>query len=394
MFRWFPFRLQLATASLGLQQAGSSATEKPSEGGPTEAPTTTGSSASSCTQSGSKRILTLPYRVIDDVSVLQTTCAQLLTNCKTIAVDIEALCTPNSEQKHLGQISLLQLCARGEQYVHIIDALKLGIPAVVQHVGPILLSDRINKPMFDCRRDVEALSIQLNLKPRRVSDLQLFHTAIQWKMRGGNRRSGLQYVLKSMLGVDRQDGDSAVTAAMTLGNRPVWDVRPLPEHFLEYAADDVRHLLLLAEAMSARYPEKVEAVERLTALYVDHYSIGKPVEKEADPAPHQVLTDWLERLFGPAGVCSFCGQKGHSEQECFKKQGGQMKCSYCGDSGHIATMCFRKSPQLLKCSHCGQMGHSANRCYARKPCAVCGGHHPTESCHKKPLTTDSINPTK
>eukprot|EP00658_Telonema_sp_P-2_P035764 TRINITY_DN25964_c0_g1_i1.p1 TRINITY_DN25964_c0_g1~~TRINITY_DN25964_c0_g1_i1.p1 ORF type:complete len:185 (-),score=37.89 TRINITY_DN25964_c0_g1_i1:82-636(-) len=111
----------------------------------------------------------------------------------------------------------------------------------VRHIEPLMTNPNIQKLMFDCRRDVEALSAQMKLKPAAVLDLQLYFTSIQWKTKSVNRRSGMTFVIKNVCGLTPQEGDSAVQAAMTLGNRPVWDIRPLPSHFLDYAADDVRH---------------------------------------------------------------------------------------------------------------------------------------------------------
>lgn len=325
-------------------------------------------------------VLKYPFRFIDKAPALHAASA-VLSKASSFALDVEAFCT-NTDQKHLGQISLLQFCTQAEPSVFIIDVLTLGTPAVVEALGPIMTDKSIRKHMFDCRRDVEALSSQMNLKAEGVLDLQLFHTAVQWKAKSVNRRSGMQHVLKTLLQIERQEGDNAVSAAMTLGKRAVWDVRPLADHFLEYAADDARHVLLLAAKLMEDHPDKVESIERLTALYVDHYAIGKPVTVEADPAPHHVVVEWLEMLLGPGGTCAFCNQKGHTEAECFKKQSGKpLRCSHCGELGHIATSCFKKHPQLMKCTHCGQLGHTAARCFALNPCKKCGGQHGTANCN-------------
>lgn len=326
-------------------------------------------------------ILNYPYKMVESESELRRV-TDVLSRAPMVSMDIEAFCHNNPEQKHLGDISLIQLCSAVEPAVFMVDVVTLGKPLVSDVLKPLMASATVKKYMFDCRRDVEALSFQLRLKPAAVVDLQLLHTAMQWRLRGVNRRSSMSYVLKQTLGIERQAGDSAVHQAMTVGNRPVWDVRPLPPHFLEYAADDVRHILLLADAMAKSESELVDKVERLSALYVDHYSIGKPVEVEADPKSNQVVDEWLERFLGPAGKCAFCGQKGHTEAECFKKGTGVIKCAHCGQQGHTAKNCFKKHPHLLKCTHCGQMGHTVEKCFVKSPCGHCGGPHATESCHK------------
>lgn len=318
------------------------------------------------------------HRMIDTLPVLKSAALDL-ARATSVAIDLEAFC--NDDPKHLGQISLLQMCsAQAQPVVYIVDVLSLGREAVVSEMGELLQRESIRKTMFDCRRDVEALSTQMGVKPRGVLDLQLYHTAITWKSKGSNRRSGLGYVLKNMCNLDRQLADSAVSAAMTLGKRAVWDVRPLPDHFLEYAADDVRNMLVLEEKVDIEHKDIEEAVTRLTMQYVEHYAVGKLIEVEADPAANVVLTDWLERYLGPGGKCTYCGQKGHTSDECFRRGTGQVKCTHCGECGHLAKNCFKKHPQRLKCTHCGQTGHIAAKCYAKNPCAHCGGQHPSEKC--------------
>jgi hypothetical protein len=327
--------------------------------------------------------LHFPHRFIDRVGHLKDV-ADALATSKSFAIDVEAFCTQSPDKLQLGQVSLLQMCSHVEPCVYVVDVLTLGKDEVRKHLQPVMESKVIRKLMFDCRRDVEAISWQLGMNPAKVLDLQLLHAAVSWKLRGSNRRSGLQFVLRQMCKVERQEGDSAVAAAMTLGNRAVWDVRPLPDHFVEYAADDVRHLLLMADRMLVEFADRVEAVERLTRQYVEHYAVGTPVTSEADPQPNVVHQEWLERFLGPAGNCAFCGQRGHTDSECFKRVGGVKKCTHCGEAGHLANQCFKKHPQLLKCAHCGQLGHTANRCFALKPCDHCGGQHSSDKCSKKP----------
>ena len=379
-------------------------------------------------------VLKYAYRVVDCAAPLRVFATKMLDakDGVDVAMDIEALChslQPN-QPKSLGDISLIQLCCPAvDTTVNIVDVLTLGRDAVRDALGPILEAHHVRKLMFDCRRDVEALSSQLQLRPRRVLDLQLCHAGAQWKLRASDRRSGLQYVLKQELGIDRAAGDAAVSKAMTLGNRPVWDVRPLPEHFLEYAADDVRHLYALFDTMRVRHAGLMDSAERISEEYTAFYAQGKPVEEEADSKSQLVRTEWLERYFGPAGVCAFCGVRGHHIDQCFKKSatakdvsagttaadgsasassssGGDatstapgassspvaasggvvrtvLRCGYCGGLGHIATSCFKKNPQLLKCGHCQQMGHNDANCFVKHPCEFCGGKHRADKCLKR-----------
>ncbi|KAG5492719.1 hypothetical protein JKF63_01299 [Porcisia hertigi] len=335
-------------------------------------------------------ILRYPYQVVSTEAQLRETVG-VLQRSRQIAMDVEAFCTPEANKSpQLGRVSLVQACGDVVPVVFLFDVLSLSVPVFAQAMQPIFDDDAIRKLFFDCRRDIEALSTQMNLTPKRVLDLQLLFTAVQWKLRSVNRRSGMAYVLKSIAGIHRQDGDSAVQTAMMVGDRPVWDTRPLPEHFLEYAADDVRHIYLLSAyfpSLTRQVPEA--AVERLTAQYVEHYGVGHAVTVEADAQPAQVNTAWLERYIGPGGVCSFCGSKGHTEKECFRKLNGNMRCSFCGGVGHTARNCYQKHPELLKCDRCGQLGHSSSHCYRTNPCKHCGGNHRSENCHQRASIANS-----
>ncbi|KAG5466338.1 hypothetical protein LSCM4_01486 [Leishmania orientalis] len=327
-------------------------------------------------------ILKYPYQVIGTEKELEEAVG-VLQRSRQIAIDIEAFCTPEANKTpQLGRISLVQTCSDVVPAVFLFDVLSLSVPVFTKAIQPVFHDDTVRKLFFDCRRDMEALSTQMNLVPKRVLDLQLFFTAVQWKLRSVNRRSGMTYVLKSVAGIHRQEGDSAVQTAMMVGDRPVWDTRPLPEHFLEYAADDVRHIHLLSTYLPSLAKQVSEAaVERLSAQYVEHYGVGHAVTVEADAQPAQVNTAWLERYIGPGGVCSYCGSKGHTESECFRKMNGNMRCSFCGATGHTARNCFQKHPELLKCDRCGQLGHSTGNCFRANPCKHCGGNHRSENCH-------------
>lgn len=324
-----------------------------------------------------------PYKVVDTVKELEKATSSL-SQAGCVALDIEALCTQGLK-KQLGDISLIQACSDAEKIVYLFDALVLPREKLIVSVGNLLSNTAVWKLFFDCRRDVEALNSQLGLVPRKVLDLQLYFTAWQWKLRSVHRRSSMGYVLKTVSGATRREEDSVVQTAMTLGNRPVWDVRPLPEHFLEYAAGDVRHILFMTPHLVERGGAAVdlERVERITAHYVEHYAKAGEVENELDPSPAEVSIELLERFIGPGGVCKFCGAAGHTETECFRKQSNSLRCTFCGALGHSSRNCYKQHPQLLKCELCSQIGHSAANCFKKNPCNYCGGNHRSNSCHKR-----------
>lgn len=333
-------------------------------------------------------VLTYSYEVVDTVAALEAACA-VLQHARVMAVDIEAFCK-NDSTPQLGTVSLIQLCSDASRMVYLVDVLRLTPARVSQALQPLLTNTDITKLTFDCRRDVEALSCQLHIVPRGLVDLQLYYTALQWRQRSVSRRSSMSYVLRKLTGVCRGEEDGAVHAAMTGGHAAVWDCRPLPEDYLRYAADDVRHMYLLwhymhdptASSSSSAVP--VSAVRALTERYVAHYATGEPVTREADPLPTEVRVGWLEECIGAGGLCAFCGAKGHVEAECFRRIHGVMRCTFCGQSGHTAAHCFRRDPQMRKCSLCGQVGHTPATCFRNNPCRHCGGNHKSDDCRRQP----------
>jgi len=341
-----------------------------------------------------RQSLKWPHRFIDTEEALKT-CAKVLKGSasagQNVAVDVEAFCVEKNS-RHLGQVSLLQLCGPADPNVYIIDVLTLGAERVAHYIKRVLCHPEIRKVMFDCRKDVEALSTQMGLTCVNVLDLQLFHTASLWTTRGTNRRSNMDWVLRNLTGVASSEELKAVEAAFEYGNRNVWDERPLPEHLVAYAANDVRHMLVLAEHLKNANSEIEDKVVELSQKYIDYYATGTLAEKDVDPKANEVSKKWLEEVFGQGGGCAYCGGKGHDDTNCFKKEKEKMKCQNCGDIGHLTNKCFKIHPEKNKCSHCGQSGHQSGKCFLLHPCTKCGGKHPTEKCQGLPaVAKEAVN---
>ena len=324
-------------------------------------------------------ILQLQYNMIDNEALLYKM-HEDLSCCSDIAIDLEALCSKSSQKNsdgifYLGEISLIQLSAPNISIVFLVDVLTLGKSLVFKYLNPLFSNSKFKFHFFDLRRDIEALGMQLNLKPISVIDHQLLHTCVDWARKGINKRPSLKYSLYYQFGLERAHSDTAVSAAMTLGNRLVWDTRPLPTHFMNYAADDVRHLLLFMSPilndesyLKLHNPllfKLIPLVEEMSKFYVNWYSQLKPVQTEADSSVNIVNETWLEKFIGPAGKCSHCNKNGHAIEDCFQLNGNTVKCSHCGKTGHTVNNCFKLKPQLTKCTFCHQIGHNESKCFAK-----------------------------
>eukprot|EP00759_Apiculatamorpha_spiralis_P031336 PhF_6_TR33003/c0_g1_i1/m.48632 len=349
-----------------------------------------------------RQALKWPHKFIDTEDALKAAAKLLKASATTgqgVAVDIEAFCV-EKHSRHLGQVSLLQLAGPVDPNVYIVDVVTLGADRVAHYMKRVISHPQIRKYMFDCRKDVEAMSTQMGLSVVNALDLQLYHTATLWSAKGTNRRSNLDWVLQNLAHITSSEEMKAVEAAFLVGNRKVWDERPLPDHLAAYAANDVRHLLVLSEYFQQHHADLETTVAELTQKYIDYYGTGQLVETDIDPAANLVSTDWLRELFGKKGKCTHCGMSGHDVSNCFKKDIATLKCSHCGQSGHLTSRCYKLHPEKHKCSHCGQSGHLESKCFLLHPCTKCGGKHSTASCNRaaketpKPKPTGNNNPTQ
>jgi hypothetical protein len=347
-------------------------------------------------------VLRAPVRVLGQRADVAAAVRGLVETAAPVSIDVEALCTSRTT-KHFGNVSLVQLCtATPAPAVYLVDVLAMGPGMAGDELRPLVENEAVTKYIFDCRRDVEALSTQLGLRPRGLLDIQLYYAAVQWKLRGSTKRNGVDTVFRAVVGdyeaeggvadgEAKRDGDhSEVVAAMEKGDSAVWDVRPLPPSFIEYAADDVRRVLLAANALLEKHPERLRSADRLTQMYVSHYAQAKLVTHDIDPAPLQVNREWLEMLTGTGGTCSRCGQRGHTEDRCTQRALNKKlpPCSVCGEVGHLPTACRKATPIVHICERCGCQGHPTRRCPLLTMCIKCGGLHLADA-----PCTRVVNPT-
>jgi ribonuclease D len=103
-------------------------------------------------------------------------------------------------------------------------------------LAPILEDPSIEVVMHGADFDIRLLQRDLGIGLKGLFDTQIAATLL------GARAFGLASLLEEHLGVKLSKKHQ----------RADWAQRPLPEAFLEYAADDTRHLLALAEILSER----------------------------------------------------------------------------------------------------------------------------------------------
>ncbi len=200
---------------------------------------------------------TLP--LISDQTVLERTCADHAQSAR-VALDTEFL----RERTYVAELALVQLADR--RHVSLID------PLAGTQLGPLaelLTNARVIKVVHAARQDLEVL-MPLTITPTRpVLDTQIAAALI-----GLAPQIGYADLVQQMLGVELAKGGAGGNLART-----DWTRRPLSAAQLDYAADDVRHLLDVAE----RLEEELARSGRLAWWQEDCAQLADPALYRVEP---------------------------------------------------------------------------------------------------------------
>lgn len=161
--------------------------------------------------------------------------ARLLEQQEWIGVDTEFL----RERTFFPKLCLLQLCANGT--IWCIDTLRVG---PLEPLMKALTAGTTRKLLHAARQDLEAVYLTTKgiLSP-------VFDTQVAAGCAGLKPQVGYAELVKTLLDVTLAKGQT----------RTDWSKRPLSAEQLEYAADDVRYLGAVADALS----EKLTHLNRL-----------------------------------------------------------------------------------------------------------------------------------
>jgi len=172
------------------------------------------------------------------------------------------------------QLAVVQIaCARAQASsspspsILLVDAQHPGMCAALR---PLLCDRQVLKIMHSASEDLVALHHACGVLPA-----PLFDTQIAAGLVGVGAGLGYQRLLGDVLGIVIDKGQT----------RSDWSRRPLSEAQLRYAADDVRHLFALHDALH----ERLQVLDRLAwqeedcARQLSHYSPG------GEPWPHLAL---------------------------------------------------------------------------------------------------------
>jgi exonuclease 3'-5' domain-containing protein 1 len=174
---------------------------------------------------------------------------QAIQKGETIAVDCAGV-----ELSHFGSVTLINIAVSGQ--VYLIDVLKICNTAYDGGLCSILEDRSIQKLMFDCREDADALKHLYNVRLDGILDVQLLEVINRIRNRGYTTIRSLKHCLelfvsdKTMIEVKLKGRPS-----MSQDNK-LWEKRPLSEDILKYASIDVLALSKLYDALCNRVVDK------------------------------------------------------------------------------------------------------------------------------------------
>jgi hypothetical protein len=126
---------------------------------------------------------------IDTIDQVKFAC-DVLRDCLRIAIDIEGV-----NLGRTGRISIIQI-ATDRKEVFLFDITTLGVKAFNHGLRNILQSNRIQKMIFDCRQDCDALYHLYKVRLNSVHDCQVAMMSIG-KFRNWQRLMGLKRALQT-----------------------------------------------------------------------------------------------------------------------------------------------------------------------------------------------------
>jgi len=151
-----------------------------------------------------------------------------------VAIDTEFI----RERTYWPQLALVQIALEvpgsAEPRILLVDTLVEGMPAAL---APMLSDRSVLKIMHSASEDLIALRQACGAVPE-----PLFDTQIAASLAGVGAGLGYQRLVQELLGIAVDKGET----------RSDWMKRPLSDSQLAYAAEDVRHLFALHDALDAR----------------------------------------------------------------------------------------------------------------------------------------------
>ncbi|XP_063397486.1 piRNA biogenesis protein EXD1-like [Mytilus trossulus] len=170
-----------------------------------------------------------------------------IRNKQMIAVDCEGV-----NLSRFGSVTLINIGTR--DLVYLIDILKIGDSVFDDGLRSILENSGIEKLMFDCREDADALLHIHKVKLNGVLDVQILevNNRIHVYRNGYTKIRSLKHCLEEYVNDDtllnaKLQGRSSMSMSSN-----IWEKRPLEENMLKYASVDILGLFKLYDELRTR----------------------------------------------------------------------------------------------------------------------------------------------
>jgi ribonuclease D len=207
------------------------------------------------------------YALIDDAGALADRLGRLDPDLRW-AIDTEFV----RERTYYPRLCLVQAATGSD--ILLVDPLRIGDEDLLRR---FLQASRQPHVIHAARQDVEVL---LPLTERPLAPL--LDTQLAAALLGFPAQVGYGELVRQVLGVDLKKGHA----------RTDWAARPLKQEQLEYAADDVRYLLPVAEELQSR----LDAAGRLDWLAEECAVLSDPALYETAPSEAWRRLKGLDRM--------------------------------------------------------------------------------------------------
>lgn len=207
------------------------------------------------------------YRLIDEAAALADTFGRLDPDMRW-ALDTEFV----RERTYYARLCLVQVAVGNEML--LVDPLRVGDDELLRR---FLAGSRQPRVVHAARQDIEVL-LPLTGEPL----APLFDTQLAAALLGFPSQVGYGELVRQLLGVELKKGHA----------RTDWAARPLKLEQLDYAADDVRYLLPVAEELESR----LDAAGRLDWLAQECALLADPGLYSTAPGDAWRRLKGLERM--------------------------------------------------------------------------------------------------
>ncbi|XP_063447958.1 piRNA biogenesis protein EXD1-like [Mytilus trossulus] len=203
------------------------------------------------TQSGTIQVginETSSYKYIDTKGKFSSAINDLnnkIKDGKTIALDCEGV-----DLSRFGCVTMVNVGTK--DMVYLIDVLKIGDSVFDDGLRSILENNTIEKLMFDCREDADALFHLHKVNLDGVLDVQLLELSNRIYRNGYTILGSLEKCLQNFLSDDTLLRLKKQGRETMLNTNNIWKDRPLSESMLKYAAVDVLALFKLYDKFKNR----------------------------------------------------------------------------------------------------------------------------------------------